>query len=162
MPDTLRGALTDAGIGALENMAWLFAEQCSHASGGERTGPTARVEFFGATSGALLLQVEAPLLAVVTGAMLGTDDTPDLVLQGDALGELANVVCGHVLPEIAGTREEYALAPPAVFTDWEAALRPTDVVAEVVHLEAGGGWARVGFVRLPSPMRPEGLEPPTF
>lgn len=150
MPDTLRGALADAGIGALENMAWLFAEQSSHASDEGCIGPTARIEFIGVPSGALLLQVEAPLLAVVAGAMLGTDDTPDLVLQRDALGELANVVCGHVLPEIAGTREEYLLAPPTVFTDWEAALKPTDVVAEVVHLAVQGGWARVGFIR-PAP-----------
>ena len=37
--------------------------------------------------------------------------------QLDALGELANVICGNVLPEIAGDRETFALTPPVLLTE---------------------------------------------
>jgi len=50
---------------------------------------------------------------VLTANVLGEEGTPDESMQRDALGELANIVCGNVLPAI-DAHGRYSLGPPAV------------------------------------------------
>lgn len=86
----------------------------------KRMRPDAAVEitFQGTFSGRLVLTVSGPILAVVAGNMLGEDESEiTREAQLDALGELANVICGNVLPEIAGDRETFRLTPPMLLTD---------------------------------------------
>ena len=86
----------------------------------KRARPDAAVEiaFKGIFSGRLVLTVSGPILAVVAGNMLGEDESEmPREAQLDALGELANVICGNVLPEIAGDRETFALTPPVLLAE---------------------------------------------
>ena len=101
--------------------------------------PDAAVEitFRGIFSGRLVLTVSGPILAVVAGNMLGQDESEiTREAQLDALGEVANVICGNVLPEIAGDRETFALTPPMLLPEVSG---PPTVWAGVV------GAVRVGL-----------------
>lgn len=77
------------------------------------------VEFEGPFSGTLLVKVCGGLLPTITANMLGEENIPSENQQYDALGEIANVICGNMLPGIAGSHEVFQVSPPqmAEFTD---------------------------------------------
>ena len=114
----------------------------------KRARPDAAVEiaFRGIFSGRLVLTMSGPILAVAAGNMLGEDEAEmPREAQLDALGELANVICGNVLPEIAGDRETFALTPPALLTEIPGPLKgQAGTVGEVrVGLDDGRADVRL-------------------
>jgi len=70
------------------------------------------VDFRGPFSGKLLMRVYGGLLPILAANMLGEEDAPPKSLQYDALGEIANVICGNVLPGIAGSKEFFHVSAP--------------------------------------------------
>jgi hypothetical protein len=70
------------------------------------------VEFKGPFSGKLLVRVCGGLLPILAANMLGEEDVPPKSLQYDALGEIANVICGNMLPCIAGSRDYFHVSAP--------------------------------------------------
>ncbi len=70
------------------------------------------VDFEGPFSGRLLVKVCGGLLPVITANMLGEEKVPSRSQQYDALGEIANVICGHMLPGIAGSKDIFHVSPP--------------------------------------------------
>ena len=73
---------------------------------------TVSVAFRGAGQGRLVVGVTAGILPSLAENMLGAVAAPDAQLQRDALGELANVVTGNVLPMINGAEAVYRLDAP--------------------------------------------------
>lgn len=69
-------------------------------AGGRATGARRgmMVRFRGPVDGAVVVRGDAGLLEALAANMLGSETTPPLPLQLDALGEIANVICGNVLP----------------------------------------------------------------
>jgi CheY-specific phosphatase CheX len=80
------------------------------------------VDFSGAGRGALHLTLPDAMIAPVASAMLGEDGPLQLGEQYDAVCELANIVCGNVLPLIAGERAVFDLATPRVIATMDASL----------------------------------------
>jgi hypothetical protein len=76
---------------------------------------SAVVEFQGPFSGKLVVALRGDVLQPLAANMLGEDDVPTESQQCDALGEIANVVCGNVLPRIGGCTEVFRLGAPATF-----------------------------------------------
>jgi hypothetical protein len=70
------------------------------------------VDFDGPFSGKLLVRVCGGLLPMIAANMLGEDDVPSKSLQYDALGEIANVICGNMLPGIAGSKDVFHVSSP--------------------------------------------------
>jgi len=70
------------------------------------------VEFKGPFSGKLLVKVCGGLLPILAANMLGEEDVPPKSLQYDALGEIANVICGNMLPCIAGSKDFFHVGAP--------------------------------------------------
>jgi chemotaxis protein CheY-P-specific phosphatase CheC len=70
------------------------------------------VDFEGPFSGKLLLKLYGRLLPTIAANMLGEEDVPSRSQQYDALGEIANVICGHMLPGIAGSKDMFHVSPP--------------------------------------------------
>ena len=75
------------------------------------------VDFEGPFSGKLLLRVCGGLLPIIATNMLGEADVPSKNLQYDALGEIANVICGNMLPEIAGSDHIFHVSAPKITDD---------------------------------------------
>jgi CheY-specific phosphatase CheX len=108
--------LLTAATSTFESLALLFAEVPP--SGAQASAPlthAVRVAFAGPCAGALDVAVSDDLAVALAANMLGLD--PDAVradagVRQDAVGELANVVCGNVLPLVAGREAVFHLAAP--------------------------------------------------
>jgi CheY-specific phosphatase CheX len=116
MPEPLESVLVAATQAALETTAFMFAEPGTPEPAELADGPppcVATVTFSGAHVGALSVELPLRLLPVLAANVLGEDETPGDDMQRDALGELANIICGNVLPALdpAG---RYSLGPPLV------------------------------------------------
>lgn len=72
----------------------------------------ASVEFGGPFGGRLVVRVTEELLPTIAANMLGEDEVPSAQQQHDALGEIANVICGNVLPGIAGSSAVFHIGAP--------------------------------------------------
>lgn len=113
MSDALRRQLAAATIDALETAAFLFAMPAEEPADAEPAAfVTASVAFAGPRRGGLRIRAPRSLLAALAGNMLGAD-APDEPMQLDAFGELANIICGNVLPRIDDSGP-FRLAPPCV------------------------------------------------
>lgn len=108
-------ALRHATLLTFEEMAFAIPMDGTAPS----PGPTvaAQVSFVGPFAGRLVLAVEEQMLAGLAANMLGVDEVPSPTEQADALGELANVLCGNLLPMIAGSQLVFLLDAPAPVTD---------------------------------------------
>jgi hypothetical protein len=111
---------------------------------GFRSGATVAVDFGGPFSGRLVLTVFGPVLTQVAGTLIGSEPSevsPEMSM--DTLGELANVICGNVLPEIAGDRVTFALNPPASLAEVPAPEAPEGGVLAEVRVGVAEGRAVV-------------------
>ncbi|AMW04018.1 hypothetical protein GEMMAAP_02535 [Gemmatimonas phototrophica] len=72
------------------------------------------VEFRGPLTGRLVVRVSQSIMPTIAANMLGAEESKQLPLQRDALGEIGNVICGNVLPLIAGADKIFNLAAPVV------------------------------------------------
>jgi len=82
----------------------------------------ASVKFEGPFSGRLVLQISAEMLSALALNLLGLGESevPTEVEQRDSLQELANVICGNLLPAFAGTRAVFDVHSPQVMEDCNA------------------------------------------
>ncbi|MDX2182941.1 MAG: chemotaxis protein CheX [Gemmatimonadaceae bacterium] len=74
--------------------------------------PGMAVDFEGPYCGTLEIHVTENVLPDIAVNMLGAFDTPSADDQRDALGEMANVITGNVLPLLAGSAAVFRLHPP--------------------------------------------------
>lgn len=138
--------LRSATIRAFEESAFLMPVMGAPLPD-ERTAPDAvvRVPFEGPLTGIFLLEAYGGLPAVLAANMLGADEAPGLLAQMDAVCEIANVVCGNVLPRLSGSPKAFRIGAPELLCEWELVhwvRRPAS--AEVfVGFEEGGVWARL-------------------
>ncbi len=81
----------------------------------------ARVSFTGPFKGTLLMAVSKEALPEIAGNMLGLEDNSDAAAeqQYDALKELINVICGNLLPAIAGKQTVFNVEAPHIISSDE-------------------------------------------
>jgi CheY-specific phosphatase CheX len=72
----------------------------------------AAVAFTGPFSGTLLLRITRDIVPVLSANMLGEEQLLSEQMERDAVGEIANVICGNALPAISGTDEPFHLESP--------------------------------------------------
>ena len=152
--------LLTAATSTFEALALLLAEPAAAAVGaamGEPAdasagqaladGHAVRVAFRGPFDGALHVAVSAPLAAALAANMLGiplAHARADAALRQDALGELANVICGNVLPLVGGRAAVFHLAAPAAL-DLPAALQGAALAPCAEWLDVEGAPAVVAL-----------------
>jgi CheY-specific phosphatase CheX len=139
MNQPLDQALSAAAEQTFEALAFMFTmpeEDSPPAS----MAPVAMVavEFDGPFAGQLVVGVSADMLPAVAANMLGLEPgtTPTDEQRQDALRELANVVCGNLLPEIAGPKAVFNVRPPSLVVE-DPARRGTEVAAASLVLDTG-------------------------
>jgi len=102
--------LSAVTMATLERLAFLFAAPMEEAPAADESGlETVRVDFTGAFTGGLELSLSVPVLAELAANMLGADEgaAPSADERRDALKELANVICGNLLPAISSQAKEF-------------------------------------------------------
>ena len=72
----------------------------------------ASVEFEGPFSGKLLVRICGGILPTLAANMMGEEEIPSKNLQYDALTEITNVICGNMLPGIAGSTGIFHVSVP--------------------------------------------------
>ncbi len=103
-----------------------------------------RVRFGGMIAGHVDVALTGGVLPEVASNMLGTGRAVE-AMQFDALGELANVICGNTVPVLAGWAAEFPLEAPVPIAADAPPLGP--VLAET-RLWFEEGWALVRLAQL--------------
>ncbi len=94
----------------------------------------ATISFSGPFSGTLVMTVSNQLLPELAANMLGVDDAETtLEQQHDALKESINIICGNLLPAIAGNEVVFNIDVPVIIAEVEAIKeaikdKPTSIV----------------------------------
>ena len=105
--DRLRAIATSV----FEGLGLLFVEETGEAE--EALVASARVGFSGTAEGHIEVAVTGMVLRELTENMLGTSDEPPIETQLDALGEVANVMCGNLAPALGSEdARPFDLTPP--------------------------------------------------
>lgn len=96
----------------------------------------ASVRFRGPIAGQVALAAPANAVAELAATMGGDSQQP----PGDALGELCNIVCGNLLPAMAGPQAVFDLQPPRVLQYPGPAAVPRSGAAARVRLPTLDSW----------------------
>jgi len=160
MNPALSHKLVEVTADTLEKLAFIFtfpAEDAPATDG--QNQEVVRVDFSGPFDGGIELSLPSSALSELAVNMMGADDSDDLSIeqQRDALKELINVVCGNLLPVLAGHTEEFNLRPPYMVSD-ESTVWNDSAAVGYLMLENGACRVRMRVDRSPAQALP-GLEP---
>jgi CheY-specific phosphatase CheX len=143
MSEKIKTILSRIAVKTFGELVFLFAFDEDEANTGQ-TDPAvaARISFSGFFSGTLVMKLSAKILPQLTTNMLGVDEQEETTLdqQYDALKETLNVVCGNLLPEIAGTQEVFNIDPPAIVAEDKVIKKsngPNPICKATLALEEG-------------------------
>jgi len=115
MSNKIQQALFKAAALTFEELGFMFPENTiDERRQNAEEHAAVSVDFRGPLNGKLVLRLYGDLLPILAANMLGKDEPPAPKLQNDALGEIANVICGNMLPEIAGFKAVFQLGAPKV------------------------------------------------
>ena len=119
-------ALYRAAILTFEELGFVFPTRRADDSAiNEARSVSASVAFKGEFDGTLVVQVEREILPPIAANMLGEDALIGEVMLIDVLGEIANVICGNVLPEIGGKTAVFQLDAPQITVQKSYAVNPS-------------------------------------
>jgi chemotaxis protein CheY-P-specific phosphatase CheC len=141
MNSAISGILTEVVVDTLEKLAFLFAAPLEEAASEDTEKlATVRVRFSGPVCGGMQLSLSQPVLAELAGNMLGAEDGSALSEdeQHDALRELINVICGNLLPAMAGSEAVFKVLAPQIPA---TPLGQNDRLVARVQLAFDEGWA---------------------
>ena len=125
-------------------------------------GRSVVVWFEGPVSGVLRLTVNPEMLPLLAANMLGLRDESASTVdqQTDALKELANVLCGNILPAIAGAEPVFDVHPPIILPEEPGEIVPRgEPPAATVRLTFDGGTGRVELFWKSRLEQPPGKQP---
>lgn len=108
----------------------------------------AQVDFTGPFNGSLVLSITEELLPELTANMLGHPGEHEAPVehQEDALKELANVICGNILPVVAGREAVFNVCGPQISKgDEEVSIREGHALAASTQFFIDGGVVDVSF-----------------
>jgi len=115
MNPMLSRKLVEVTADTLEKLACIFTFPTEDAPTMDgQIQEVVRVDFSGPFGGGMELSLPASALGELAVNMMGAEDGEELSpeQQRDALKELINVVCGNLLPAVAGHAKEFNLRPP--------------------------------------------------
>ena len=101
---------------------------------------SATVGFRGPVSGQLEVRFTDEVAEALAANMLGTDADIDGTVKGDVVSEIANVVCGNVVPALGSSRDVFDLDAPRLSA---GSTEDADAEWSVARLELGVEDGRV-------------------
>lgn len=115
MNSKLEAELCKAAVLTFEDLGFMFpTRELDEDQKNAQFEATVSVEFEGPLKGKLEIAVYGGMLPTIAANMLGEEEIPSQSQQRDALGEIVNVVCGNMLPGIAGPAEVFHVGVPQV------------------------------------------------
>jgi CheY-specific phosphatase CheX len=102
-------ALADAGTRTFEEMCFLYVSpDVSEEQAEAHFDGAIELSFTGPMRGRLIVGLAGGVLRELAANMLGDADG-NAAVQTDALGEVGNVICGHLLPTVGGVEDVYQI-----------------------------------------------------
>ncbi|MBS3820350.1 MAG: hypothetical protein GVY16_07295 [Planctomycetes bacterium] len=117
---TFSDTLWTVGEETFESLAFMLPMPEDEDPAADGWAHVCRVEFTGPFGGTVFVAISPGMLDPLAANMLGIesgDDTPEGVQKEDAIKELLNVVCGNLLPAIAGSQEVFHIASPTLLDE---------------------------------------------
>ncbi len=122
-----------------EMLAFMFPMLPDDDPPADEATAAVRVDFSGPVSGYLLVTAPRRMLPALASNMLGLEpDEIDECAGVDALKELGNVICGNLLPALAGPEPVFRMSPP----------RPCDAPAPPDGAAPVRAWLDEGWVEV--------------
>ncbi len=125
----------------LEQLAFMFSEAAEKEDLPDKVDAQylkASMAFKGPFQGTISLTMAKDMCAEMSANVLGVEPDDDVAIKGaqDALKELLNVTCGHVLTTIAGEEPIFDLTVPTVSDfeqpKWRSLINEPGTVIELV------------------------------
>ncbi len=125
-----RATLSEATRQAFEETAYMVVSSIVEPHQAQAPVDIAvSVDISGEVTGRMVLGISSFLLGTLAGNMLGDEVPLPLDQQRDALGEMANIICGAILPAISISGTTFLLSSPT----------PADLDAERAKAEEQNG-----------------------
>ena len=144
MMEKCQKSLMEAAVQTFEDLGMmLLNEELTDDQKEAKEEASVMVTFSGPFSGRLEITVFGKITEKLARNISGSEELSSDILLLDALGEIANVICGNVLPRIANVRDIFHLTSPAPLNSEQ-----TDQDAEMVmiadsHLGLEDGRAEI-------------------
>ena len=107
-------ALQRTAIRSLETLCFVFSAPIINEEEHSKTESLAvEVKFQGTRAGTLIFEVSEDIVSILAGNMIGEGKITKEQEQ-DAIGEIANVICGNFLPEAFGKGLVFEIGAPIV------------------------------------------------
>jgi len=127
MSENWNNAVREVTSKSLEDLCFLIPGADEAAFADEVVTAAACVVFEGPKTGTVLIEMRGGLLQEIATNMLGDDAGESH--RRDALGEVANIICGHIVPVIWGAEAVFSLRRPEFPDDLGASLKSRAVFA---------------------------------
>lgn len=142
MNEPLDALVKEVARETFEQLAFVLPPQDDNAPVPEADARVC-VTFCGPFSGSLVIALSSSLLPLMAANMLGMEESETAPAdREDAFREVANVVCGNLLPRIAGTKPIFGIGSPRRLPPWNAPQdAPPGVTVATVPLLLENGRA---------------------
>jgi hypothetical protein len=134
MNAALDNSLRDAAVATFEQVVFVLPDTPpDEQQRTRRVSAVASIMFSGPADGILEVRACEGLLPRLTANMMGEDDVSE-TLQLDALGEIANIICGQMFPHLS-PRSAFEQQPPNVMVCTDRGVQARQ--QPVAHIQLG-------------------------
>ena len=165
MDQAVAKILSIVALETFEKMAFIFGTNDEDDAMSRIEGQSVRVQvdFSGFFSGTLALTISETVLPELASNMLGVDESGPISVehQQDALREIANVVCGRLLPLIGGREAEFAIDQPQIMAATSSGSETSLGAVVRAMLDLDEGMCELALAvdgTLPAELTPEAIE----
>ncbi len=145
MNKAISKTLSKLGVDSLEKLAFMFPFPESPPPNLElENSIAARVAFTGPYPGTLTMILSDDVLRELAVNMLGVDDDEEVSRDqlNDAIGEAVNIICGNVMPLIAGEKAIFNIQAPEIFPGAEP---DNEKLTARAYLSIDEGWCDISM-----------------
>ena len=96
--------------------------------------------------GKLFVTLHGALLPILAANMLGLAEPLTDAVQADALGEIVNVICGNLLPGIAGPEPIFDISAPQILDVNTLPAMPDQIPSATANIGMDEGWVNLVLI----------------
>jgi CheY-specific phosphatase CheX len=113
MSNRLQTVLLQATVSTFEEMGYILpTHEIDEDQLLAKRAISVSIDFKGPMEGMFVLHTYGQWLSILAANMMGEDDSPSEKLQQDAVGEVANIICGNILQSLVDPDTKYQLDSP--------------------------------------------------
>ncbi len=112
MKTKIKKALEEATVSTFEDICFMYAvPELKEIQKNLKPEAAAVVEYKGDYAGKLLIEARGGLFSAIAANIL-SNDNPTPRQKRDALGEIANIICGNIVTCLGGGKQGYKIESP--------------------------------------------------